>query len=295
MSTPYLPQLPNEGELNWYLKRKKWDEAIQNLLVGDSRLITAYPEGYDTRDIPVGEIFGIYKTIDPSPPSGTMPTYVGHTSVNSGGSVESFSLDINPSSPNNGTAVQPNDWMIAIVSAGPLTSGNFWDVPDGWTQIFTNLTGIGTMRSAVFVRKRMASDLNRPITFTHQAASHLSGVVLWVRNAANEDLWTQGPIKYRYNPPTETVTCTALGIPIPNPPMLVLSISLERTSTSESGVTWDGATPLLYVPQVGNVNTTIAIGYQSVADAAITEDVIIHYENSQTNNAAAFTLGIRGV
>lgn len=288
-----LPPLPDEGEFNWYDKRQAWDDVVEGVVEGAETGIFAYVEGTDVSSLPNGAIFGLYKTIDPNPPSGTMPVRVGYQTNNSGGSTESLILTMDPGSRTGGGAIANGDWMIAIVAASPLQTGSFWAAPDEeWETLWTDGTGVGTARIGIFVKQRKSGDTS--YTFTYPSARHLNGALMWFRNAAAPSTWVLGGRKWRSNVPYESVTCTAMGIPIASPPVLVMSFGIERTSADETSVIWDGANQWFFQRQEGSANTTIAVGYKEEPAAAVTDDVTITYPNVQEANGLGFAIGIRG-
>jgi hypothetical protein len=190
--------------------------------------------------------------------------------------------------------VQTNDWMIAVVGANAPGTGEDWTAPSGWTDLRGDYSLIGTQRVRVYAKRRVAGETT--YTFTFGSAKHLNAAMVWVRGADLLGTWTVGAAKGRSDAPAESVTSTAPAITTSRPASLVLTIGIERTTTTETGVTWAaGATEWLFAPQIGSAAITIAFGYSTLAAAGTAPAKTITYPNAQSVNGWAFQIGIPGI
>lgn len=251
--------------------------------------IQTFAVGSDTSSVPEGGVFGTYVP----PVVQAVPQRIGSLVASSGGTTAATSIVLNPAAPTEGTAVLAGDWMVALVGANAPGAGEDFTAPAGWTELRPDYSLIGTQRVRVYARKRVAGDTT--YTWTFPSAKHLNATMVWVRGAEDLGTWVLGAAKGRSDAPAETLTSTAPAITTSKPATLALTLGIERTTSTEAGVTWAGATQWLFAPQVSSAAITFAVGFVELAAAGTSPAVTITYPNAQTINGWAFQIGIPGV
>lgn len=265
-------------------------DPVSNGGGGSGSGIQTFPVGADTSAVPEGGVFGTYVP----PVVNTTPQRIGSLVQTSGGTTTATSVVLNPGTPTEGSAVQADDWMVAIVGANAPGAGEDWTAPAGWTDLRGDYSLIGTQRVRVYAKRRVAGETT--YTFTFASSKHLNAAMVWVRGADLLGTWTLGAAKGRADAPAESVTSTAPAITTSRPASLVLTIGIERTTATETGVTWaGGATEWIFAPQVGSSAITIAIGRSELAAAGTAPAKTITYLNAQAVNGWAFQIGIPGI
>lgn len=184
-----------------------------------------------------------------------------------------------------GGTIADGDWMIAVVS---MNQAQVLTPPAGWTALFNNVT-TGTLSTAVFIKKRLIGEGS--YVFHVNTGTLATFALMWVRGVADTG-WVVGTGRNRsttgssFNNIADSVT-TAVDN------SLVLSLSTERTSASETSVTWTGATQWFFQ---GNPSTTgiegVAVGYVQQTAAGATSPVTIAYPNTQGSNGWAVQIAL---
>lgn len=203
-------------------------------------------------------------------------TRVGYTTTLSNGL---FDFTVAPPA-----GITTDDWMIALVSMNPVQN---LTPPAGWTALFNNVTA-GTLGSAVFIKKRGVAEGN----YAFHLTSGLATVALMVFRGVADTGWVVGAGRTRattgstFNNIADPITTTVAN-------SLVVTLSNERTTASETAITFTGATQWFFQ---GNPSTSglesVAAGYVQQTTAGATSPVTIVYPNTQPSNGWAVQIGL---
>lgn len=305
-----FPILPVEGESDWYAKRQAWDDAVQEDLEtrlsdtsldtrietaieeaepgGGSGTILTFPVGTDVSSLPLGTVFGFYT---PSAEEAVAPQLKG-ASVGSTASGVSVTLD--PSAPTSGAAAANGDWVIVLLGINAPGAESF-EIPAGWSAVREDYQLIGTMRTLVLARKRVAGDaaytFNLPIGAPAKA---LNATAFWISGAGERSSWIIGTAKSRTDAPVSSTVNSAPSITTLEEKTLAVTISFERTTAAETDaqIIVDGATKWLFAPAVSSAIITAAIAFEEIVTPGASGQVDVTYPQAQATNGYAFQLGI---
>lgn len=202
-------------------------------------------------------------------------TRVGYTIVQSGGPLD---FTVTPDA-----SIAVDDWMIALVSE----NNGIVSTPAGWTALVTGAV-TGTLTTSVFIKKRGIGEGGYAF---HVSAGLATVALMWLRGVADTG-WVVGAGRTRastgstFNNIADPVTATVAN-------SLVLTLSTDRTTASETAVTWTGAAQWFFQ---GNPATTglesVAAGYVQQTAAAASAPVTIAYPNTQGSNGWAVQIAL---
>lgn len=182
-------------------------------------------------------------------------------------------------------SIAAGDWMVAVLA---LNTAQTVTPPAGWTALFNNVAS-GTLTTAVFTKKRVIGEGS--YIFHANQGTLYTVALMWLRGVADTG-WVIGAGRLRnttgssFNNIADPVTTTSAGA-------MVLTLSTERTSASETAVTFSGATQWFFDgnPSANGIES-VAVGYLEQASPGATAPVTVAYPNTQGSNGWAVQLAL---